>query len=119
MTYVFDDAGRMTSIADAGGTTTCTYTDAGQSWTATTPDPKTLTYTYDSAGRRTVLEDPDDGATTCSWDAASKRTSLVNPLARGGVVETFHRVNCQGIRDVCLAARAALCTPRRAQRGSE
>lgn len=50
-TYGYDDAGRMTSVAQGTLTSTMTYDNAGQVKTQTLPGAVTKTWTYDRSGR--------------------------------------------------------------------
>jgi len=63
-----------------GGTQTITFDDAGRVTAVAQPGGKTVTYTYDNASRREAVVDPDGGRTTYSYDNASRLTSLLNPF---------------------------------------
>ena len=52
VTYVFDDVGRRTSMADATGTTTYTLNAGGHLAAVAQPGGKTVTYTLEAGGRR-------------------------------------------------------------------
>jgi RHS repeat-associated protein len=86
ISLVYDANNRVTSMTDAVGTTTHTYTAWGAlltedgPWTTTTDK---LTYAYDTARRRTglTLDQPGGGTftTTYAFDAAGRMNSVVSP----------------------------------------
>ena len=83
---IYDANNRVTSMTDAAGTTTYTYTAWGAPltedgpWTSTTD---LLTYAYDTARRRTgaTLSQPGGGtfATTYWFDVAGRMNSVISP----------------------------------------
>jgi RHS repeat-associated protein len=85
----YDTAGRLIEV-DHGGTTTYTYTQAGQVATVTDRLGKTTTYGYNGAGDRVAITDPLGHITSMGYNAKHQMTSRVDP--RGNIPGC----NCSG-----------------------
>lgn len=74
-TYVFDDAGRPTSVTTEEGTESYTYDSLGRLTNVTYPDASTVAYTYDAAGNR-LTETWGGSATDYDYDEAGQLVSV-------------------------------------------
>ena len=69
--WFYDDAGRLTSLNQAGKVTSYTYNPDGSRATMTQP-AGTTTYTYDQYGRFQSLKNPFDEVTSVGYDQYSR-----------------------------------------------
>jgi len=92
-TYVYDNAGRNTSVTDARGrVTTLAYDSRNRLTTVTAPDPDgaggasspVTTYAYDNASRRTSITDPLSRVTSYGYDNANRLLTITLPDPDGG-----------------------------------
>jgi RHS repeat-associated protein len=59
VSFGYDESGRLTSMADATGTTQYAYDHAGRLTSITGPEGAVFSFRYDAAGQRTGLRYPD------------------------------------------------------------
>jgi YD repeat-containing protein len=78
VSFVYDDAGRKTSMTDGTGTTGWTYDNANRVTQIAQPNG-TVTYGYDNANRRTSMAISGTGTWSYAFDNASRLTSTTNP----------------------------------------
>lgn len=81
--YVFNAAGKLTSIADLNGNkTTLAYNAAGRLATASDGAARTLTFSYDASGRLASVADSTGRQVIYTHDTAGDLTSVTD--VRGG-----------------------------------
>jgi RHS repeat-associated protein len=79
ISYGYDDAGRMTTMTDAGGTTTWSY-DPGNRLTQIASPQGTVTYEYDTVNRPWRRTVQNLGSWTYGYAAGSRVTSVTTPF---------------------------------------
>lgn len=76
--YTYDDADRLTQIADsANGTITRTYDDRFDTVTEETTPQGTVAYTYDGAGRRATMTPSGGTQATYTYDDAGRLSQII------------------------------------------
>lgn len=88
MSWVYDDAARLTSITDARSKTIgYAYDNANRLTTVTAPGSTTTSYAYDGVGNLTSRTDAKSHATTYTYDAANRPTGVTNALSKSWAYE--------------------------------
>lgn len=85
VTFAYDDAGHRLTMTDATGTTTYTYTDAGQVASVQNGNGQTLAYEYDDAGQLLTLTYPGNHDVDYAYDDAGQLISVTGWVS--GVTE--------------------------------
>lgn len=90
VTYAYDNADRITQIAQGSSTVGFTYDDANRRMTLTLANGVTLTYGYDNADQLTSITYRDAASTllgdlTYGYDLGGRRTSMGGSFARTGL----------------------------------
>ncbi|MGH8306686.1 MAG: RHS repeat-associated core domain-containing protein [Gammaproteobacteria bacterium] len=75
ITTTLNALGKPAKVADAGGTTTYSYTRGGNLISVTPPDGNTVSMSYDSASDKLSMHDPDMGAWSYTYDALGELLS--------------------------------------------
>ncbi|MCU1417165.1 MAG: hypothetical protein JWP32_1339 [Schumannella sp.] len=78
VTFTNDDLGRRLTMHDATGTTTYTYTDAGQIETVENGNAQTLAYEYDDAGQLLTITYPGNHDVGYTYDGAGQMASVTS-----------------------------------------
>ncbi|CCH30726.1 RHS repeat-containing protein [Saccharothrix espanaensis DSM 44229] len=76
VSYGYDKAGNLTSLADPAGTATYGYDAANRLTSLADPFGQTTTFGYDAADNRTTTTFPGAGTQTNAYDTSSRLTSL-------------------------------------------
>ncbi len=70
--YAYDGVGNLTSMTDAGGTTTYTYNPRNELTGIAYPDGKQVSFAYDAVGNLTRVVYPDGTAVDYTYDALNR-----------------------------------------------
>ena len=76
VSYGYDKASNLTSIADSSGTTTYGYDAANRLTSQLDPFGQSTSFGYDNADHRTTTTFPGAGTQTTGYDAAGRQTSV-------------------------------------------
>ena len=76
VSYGYDKASNLTTMADPSGTTTYGYDAANRLTSQLDPFGQTTTFGYDNADHRTTTTFPGAGTQTTGYDAAGRQTSV-------------------------------------------
>ena len=74
--FTYDDVGRRVTMDDATGTTSYSYTDAGQMASVQDGNGGILAYEYDDAGQLTTVTYPGNRDVDYTYDSAGQMTSV-------------------------------------------
>lgn len=89
VTFAYDAKDNLTSVTDAGGTTTAQYDANGRLTKLTQPSGRFLQYTYDAAGRRIQTVDQTGFAVNYQYDANGRLSGLTDGASRAIVTYTY------------------------------